>query len=301
MKNRKRSLITVVLCITLLGSLFLTSCEVLDIADSAGDFLGDLENRFEFIIDAIGDIGSNNPKDYDDYDEYDNFYGYSTDTVSPDFYYPDEYTDVKDPMPDFPYETEEYEEQIVDIGSSHGLEYTLNKDACSYSLTGIGTCTDTHVIISSHCNGLPVTAIADSALSNCLLIYGVTIPDTVTSIGRYAFIHCDNLESIEIPDSVTSIEDKCFEFCYSLTSATIGNGVTCIPYQMFYDCNNLESITIPTSVDTIERKAFYNCTNLSNVYYNGSSTDWNNITIKSSEDLNILNSCVRFRNWETIY
>ena len=40
---------------------------------------------------------------------------------------------------------------------SKGLAYTLNADGASYSITGIGECTDTEIMIPSEYNGLPVT------------------------------------------------------------------------------------------------------------------------------------------------
>ena len=86
-----------------------------------------------------------------------------------------------------------------------------------------------------------------------------TIPDTVTSIGSYAFSYCTGLTSVVIPDSVTSIGSNAFYSCDGLTSVTIGNGVTSIGY-----C------------------AFYKCTSLTDVYYTGTETEWNAITVGSS-------------------
>ena len=89
----------------------------------------------------------------------------------------------------------------------------------------------------------------------------LTIPKTykekpVTSIGIYAFDGCTSLTSVTIPDSVTHIDDSVFE-----------------------NCTNLASVTIPDSVTSIRTSAFQGCTRLKKVYYGGSQTQWESITI----------------------
>ncbi|HIU90944.1 MAG TPA: leucine-rich repeat domain-containing protein, partial [Candidatus Fimimonas merdipullorum] len=108
-----------------------------------------------------------------------------------------------------------------------------NGDGKSYSVTGIGTCTDTVIVIPSVYNNLPVTKIAEYAFSNDK-IYSVTIPDSVTIIDRSAFTACRNLTSVTIGNGVTTIGDNAFNFCINLTSVTIGNGVTTIGSKAFY-------------------------------------------------------------------
>ena len=43
--------------------------------------------------------------------------------------------------------------------ASEGLSFELNDSKTGYIVTGIGTCTDTEIIIPSKYNGLPVTSI----------------------------------------------------------------------------------------------------------------------------------------------
>ena len=69
---------------------------------------------------------------------------------------------------------------------STGLLYSLNNDEASYSVTGIGTCTDTSIAIPSVYNGLPVTAIGKRAFFDCRSLISVIIPDSVISISDYA-------------------------------------------------------------------------------------------------------------------
>ena len=111
----------------------------------------------------------------------------------------------------------EKETQEIPMKGSEGLKFTLNNDGLSYSVTGIGTCTDTDVVIPDTYEGLPVTSIGNGAFTQCTSLTNVVIPDSVTNIDRWAFSYCTNLESIVIPDSVTSIGDYAFFNCTSLT------------------------------------------------------------------------------------
>ena len=82
------------------------------------------------------------------------------------------------------------------------LEYTLNNDEESYSVSGIGTVTGKIINIPLTYNDKPVTSIGDSAFRLCVSLTSITIPDSVTSIGQAAFSSCSKLTSIIIPNSV---------------------------------------------------------------------------------------------------
>ena len=129
-----------------------------------------------------------------------------------------------------------------------------------------------------------VTSIGDSAFSRCSSLTSITIPDSVTSIGYGAFYGCINLTSITIPDSVTSIWDSAFCDCNRLESITIPNSVTSIGDSAFLDCSRLESITISDSVTSIGVDAFGGCSNLAEVYYTGSTEQWNAIDISEGNE-----------------
>ncbi len=148
---------------------------------------------------------------------------------------------------------------------SEGLEFTLNADGNSYTISGIGTCEDTDIVIPSKYNGLPVTSIGESAFQDCGSLTSITIPGSVTSIGNGAFSRCTSLKSITIPDSVTDIGAYAFLVCISLTSITIPGSVTSIGGYAFLNCRDLVSVTIPDSVTRIMWGTFSGCRSLTSI------------------------------------
>ena len=75
---------------------------------------------------------------------------------------------------------------------SEGLLYDLLNDG-TYAVVGIGTCTDTVLVIPEIYEGKSVTSIGYEAFSGCSSLTTVTIPGSVTSIGRSVFSDCTSL------------------------------------------------------------------------------------------------------------
>ena len=167
---------------------------------------------------------------------------------------------------------------------SKGLDYELDADG-TYYVSGIGTCTDTDIVIPARYKGVPVTSIGNNAFSSCHSITSVTIPDSVVSIGSGAFYFCSSLTSINIPEGVTSIESRVFCNCSSLTNVTIPNTVTCIGNYAFMTCSSLTGITIPDGVTRIGDNAFYNCYNLTSISIPGSVTNIGEDAFSSCDEL----------------
>ena len=88
--------------------------------------------------------------------------------------------------------------------------------------------------IPSKIEGLPVTAINNSAFQLCSSLKTVTLPDTLETIGASAFARCP-LERIEFPNSLKSI--GAYAFMES----------------------SLSSVTIPASAEDVNGTAFANC------------------------------------------
>ncbi len=128
-----------------------------------------------------------------------------------------------------------------------------------------------------------ITSIGSQTFSKCGF-KTITLPDSLKSIGFSAFNDCDSLTSIVIPDSVTSIDSQVFSGCLMLNSVTLSAGLTSISGSLFINCEKLAEIVIPASVTEIGPAAFKNCTALTTVRYGGSTTDKDNLTIKSDND-----------------
>ena len=135
-----------------------------------------------------------------------------------------------------------------------------------------------------------VTSIGKSTFENCYGLTSIEIPSSVTSIGSYAFYGCRNLTSMEIPSSVTTIESSVFSGCSSLNNIVISNGVTSIGSSAFSGCSNLTSIEIPSSVTSVKNYAFNECSNLTTVNYNGTTSQWQKISIATSGNDNLKNA-----------
>ncbi len=134
---------------------------------------------------------------------------------------------------------------------SIGLEYALNADGESYSVTGIGSCTDTAISINDNYEGLPVTGIGEYAFAGCTSLTDIRLPDTVKSIGNYVFSGCTSLTSIQIPDGVTSIGNGAFYNCYALTSIEIPEFVTYIGAFAFSGCYKLVEVINRSSLEIL--------------------------------------------------
>lgn len=134
---------------------------------------------------------------------------------------------------------------------SRGLKFKYDSSSATYTVIGIGTCTDTEIIIPSTYEGLPVTKIKDNAFYYSKMTK-VVIKDNLTTIERSAFWGCSKLESIEIGNSVTSIGSYAFKDCTSLQEIVIPNNVTTIEEKAFFGCNdnlkiNCEASSKPTN------------------------------------------------------
>ncbi len=168
-----------------------------------------------------------------------------------------------------------------------GLAYDYDEITDSYIVTGIGSCTETEIVIPATYNNKAVTSIGYGAFKYCFSITSVEIPNSVTSIGVEAFRSCSSLTNIEIPSSVTSIGDEAFFCCESITNVEIPNSVTSIGIGAFYGCESITSIEIPNSVTSIGVEAFRDCISLTNIEISNSVTS---IGIGAFEDCSSLTS-----------
>lgn len=126
----------------------------------------------------------------------------------------------------------------------------------------------------------------------------ITIPTTVTEIGASAFGACDLLNQVTIPDSVTTIGAMAFYACDGLEKVVIGNGIKELGYYVFansfftsggqaFASSSLTEVHLPASLTKIDVTAFYGSVYLTDVYYDGTSEEFKEVTfykmVKNSE------------------
>ena len=166
-----------------------------------------------------------------------------------------------------------------------------------------------------------LTAINDWVFSGCVRLTSVTIPEGVTSIGDSAFWNCSRLTSVTIPQSVTTIGGSAFVSCADLTdvyisdldawfqiefadgfaspfyyaknlylngqlmeSLEIPGSVSVIPAGLFRSAACLKRVSIPRSLAGVAANAFENCTNITEVFYEGSESEWAALPISAGND-----------------
>ena len=155
------------------------------------------------------------------------------------------------------------------------------------------SCRDLNTLVFSN----SLTYIGDGAFQGCYNLQTITIPNSVTYIGNSAFYGCSGLESVTVPNSITNIGNNVFGECHptsvhlgivgkdmffyskpvnTLMYATIDEGVEIIEIESFYN-SGLKEISIPSSVTHIGNNAFTNCNNLTDIIYNGTRSQWNEI------------------------
>ena len=165
-----------------------------------------------------------------------------------------------------------------------------------------------------------VTTIGGGAFFGCPGLTSILIVKSIKNIGAASFSACTSLKTITvseenenytsvngilfnkeiteiicypagkeettftIPNTVTKICETSFVGCYKLTNITIPDSVTSIGAVAFYGCTGLTSVTIPNSVTSIGQDAFSGCNKLSDVYFKGTESQWNKISIGTDND-----------------
>ena len=142
-----------------------------------------------------------------------------------------------------------------------GLDYEVNADGVTCTVTGMGVCVDKEVAIPEYIDGYQVTAIGELAFW-ASRVTNITMPDSVVSIGRYAFEHCEELKSITLSTSLETIGIQAFSGCKALEAIQLPDSLTVIGGGAFSGCSGLKSVTIPAGVTEISAGLFRDCTNL---------------------------------------
>ena len=114
--------------------------------------------------------------------------------------------------------------EVASLYAPQSTPFAYTSDGSWVSITGYSG-PGGSVTIPSTLNGLPVTAIAESAFAGQSNITSISIPNGVTSIGSSAFNGCTGLMGITLPDSVISMGLNVFSGCPNLTSVSTSDGL----------------------------------------------------------------------------
>ncbi len=164
------------------------------------------------------------------------------------------------------------------LTTESGLYYKINND--EIIITG---CDDKlkDITIPSEIDGLPVTAIGESAFtwksqlnsvvisegirrieycgfSSCRFLTSVKLPQSLEYIGENGFDGCDRLKDIEIPPKVTVINRYAFRNC-AFETLEIPDTVTSIREYAFSGCSEMTEVSISQNINVIEKQAFESC------------------------------------------
>ena len=134
----------------------------------------------------------------------------------------------------------------------------------TYYVNGIGTCTDTHIVIPSTYEGQPVTEISREAFKNSN-IESIRIPYSIEAIGESAFLNCFGIKSVNISGAIKKIGNDAFCNCKNLVDVNIADGVTEVGMEVFRDCKSLEEIKLPESLNKVDNAMFINCSALKSI------------------------------------
>ncbi len=146
---------------------------------------------------------------------------------------------------------------------SDGLLYAINEDGMSYSVTGIGICTDTELNIPPTHDSLPVTDVANGAFFNNKSIIQVKMNDGIKSISSQAFDGCSSLGTVELPSTLEIIGEDAFASC-PIEDISIPDSVRVIEWNAFA-FTRLKNVTLPKKMEVLGSNAFSGCTLLESV------------------------------------
>lgn len=135
---------------------------------------------------------------------------------------------------------------ITNVEGTKGLAYEVEipKKGSPYAVcTGIGTATDTDIVIGSHFEGYVVEQVEANAFRNNTQIKSVTFVNGMKKINMYAFEGCTELFSVIISETIESIGQNAFRKCEYLlnvcndSAIDIKMGSTKYGYVGNYACN----------------------------------------------------------------
>lgn len=188
------------------------------------------------------------------------------------------------------------DEFVAPIGKmSSGFEYEIHENGKSCTITGMGSCTDTELVIPSVIDGYLVAEITAYLNSD---VVSVEFLEGIHVFYGDLFYECYNLKTVIIPSSTLSIPAGAFDNCTSLESITVApenkryismsgivydkeaGSVLAVPNHVcgdivlpdfvhelpsFWGKTEITSVVIPEGITYIGTNAFSGCTSLEKV------------------------------------
>ncbi|MDD6268695.1 MAG: leucine-rich repeat protein [Oscillospiraceae bacterium] len=163
---------------------------------------------------------------------------------------------------------------VPDSVVSEGITYKVSKiDSYSFSKASSAS-----VILP-----VSVEIIADKAFYECTALRNIQIPESIISIGNWSFGGCTSLESISVSGENISIGEWAFCDCTVLASVDL-QGVVSLGTDAFNGCSGLTTVSLSADIKSIAAEAFFGCYNLTDIWYNGTQSEWNAVEIGADNE-----------------
>lgn len=148
----------------------------------------------------------------------------------------------------------EQREHVAPVDFSLGLTY--RQQGSGVVVSGVGTCTDTAIVIPSvNEHGQTVIGIGDGAFADQAWISSIEMPDSIRTIGARAFANT-RLTELTLPAGVTALSESVLEGCTQLRLLTLHADLLSIGQRALAGCTALTSIDLPASLLTLGNHAF---------------------------------------------
>jgi len=99
----------------------------------------------------------------------------------------------------------------LNAGASEGLTFRAEGD--TYTVTGIGTCTDTEIVVPSRYNGKAVTKVAKNAFKDLSAVTSIRFSEGIEEIADSAMKNLSALETVSFPSSLTKADADALSGC----------------------------------------------------------------------------------------
>ena len=115
---------------------------------------------------------------------------------------------------------------------------------------------------------------------------------------NFVFENCEALHSVTLPNKLTVLPWGTFADCKALQDIVVPEGYTEIEGSVFAGCTSLATVSLPSTITAIGSNAFSE-TGLTDVYFNASEAEWNNVTISDTGNQPLLDATIRFAEEHT--